>query len=203
MSAGFWLPAQPLILASRSSARQHMLRASGIPFEAVPADIDEGALASKAGRDAIGVALDLARLKALKISADLPERHVLGADQTLECDGAIFSKPGSRTAAFEQIRTLSGKTHQLNSVAVLVRNDQVLGERTGVARITFRTLSDKAINYYLDIAGSSVELCVGAYQLEATGVHLFEKVEGDYWTILGLPLRQVCGLMRDLDLLAG
>ena len=204
ISHGAWIPSEPLVLASRSLARQTLLASAQIRFETEPADIDERAIENmhlKSGRDSAEIPVLLARKKALAVSIRRPGRYILGADQTLFCDGRIFSKPDSRAKAAEQIGQMSGKWHELRSAAVLVLDDQILTTCASTARIKLRRLSNDAIDRYLSIAGKSVEGCVGSYQLEGTGVHLFEQVDGDYWTILGLPLLQLCEAMRSRGLL--
>lgn len=196
-----WTADEPLVLASRSAARIAILSAAGIPLEALAADIDERAaeqLARDQGADPAGVALSLARAKAAAVSGLRPGRLVLGADQTLACDGAAFHKPADRAEAEEQLRMLSGKRHALHSAAAVVKDGQVLFETASTAWLTVRALSEGMIARYLDAAGDAPLASVGAYQLEGLGIHLFEAIEGDHFTILGLPLMPLLAFFRQL-----
>jgi septum formation protein len=198
-----WLAADPLVLASRSSARSAILAAAGIPVEIRPAEVDERALeASADAAEPADVAALLARAKASAVSAVLPGRLVLGADQTLSLGARRFSKPADRCAAHDQLQALSGKTHELHAAMALVRDGAVLSELADVARLTMRPLSEAFIGRYLDAAGDAVAASVGAYQLESLGIHLFERVEGDHFTILGLPLLPLLHVLRSKGWLA-
>ena len=181
-----WRGTDPLILASQSRARQSLLANAGIVFEAVPADIDERAVQKSSGLTAPdNIALLLAREKALFVSAGNPGRMVVGADQTLALGNKLFSKPTGRPQASEQLRTLAGQTHQLCSAVAVARDGKILFADISIARMTMRPLSGDEIRSYLDDAGDAVTTSVGAYQLESLGVHLFERIEGDHFTILG------------------
>src|SRR4051794_10515541 len=152
-----WRSDKPLLLASRSASRQMLLRNAGIAFEAVPADIDERELQKESGLTNPGeVAEFLAVRKALHVAQHFHLRWILGADQTLALDGKIFSKPAGRAEAFKQLKRLAGKTHELHSALAVVRHDDVAWRSVTVARLTMRTLSDEAINKYLDEAGDKV-----------------------------------------------
>ena len=129
-------------------------------------------------------------------------RVVVGADQTLALKERMFSKPAGRTQASEQLRALAGATHELHSAIAIVRNSEILFEHVAVARMTMRKLSNEAIERYLDAAGAAVTTSVGAYQLEGLGVHLFERIEGDHFTILGLPLLPLLDALRKQALVA-
>lgn len=184
-----WLAPQPLILASRSASRRAVLSAAQIPHEALPADIDERAAeqnAESAQPDA--VARHLAQAKARAIAAQHPGRIVLGADQTLALGTKRFSKPRDRTAAADQLAQLSGRAHQLHSGLAVIRDGNTLWSSVETATLTMRALSPAFIESYLDAAGEAVSASVGGYQLEALGIHLFERIEGDHFTILGLPM---------------
>ncbi len=203
-SATLWREAQPLVLASRSPARRTMLEAAAFPVDCDPADVDEASIQSQArarGTSGEELAGALALAKALRVSQRSPGRYVLGADQTLVLANEVLSKPGSSGRARAQLKLLAGREHRLCSAAALVRDGAVLVETCASATIRFRPLSDAAIEDYFAVAGKTVEDCVGAYQLEALGVHLFEAVGGDYWTILGLPMLGLCAEMRRLGLL--
>jgi septum formation protein len=199
----FWRGKYPLILASQSRARQALLAGAGIGFEAVPADIDERAVQQASGLSFAGdIAALLAREKALSVSMHLPDRYVVGADQTLAQGMQLFSKPAGRTQAAEQLRALAGRTHELHSAVAVARDGEILFSDAAIARMTMRPLTEAEINAYLDQAGEAVTSSVGAYQLERLGVHLFERIEGDHFTILGLPLLQLLAFLRSARLLA-
>jgi septum formation protein len=198
-----WRGPKALILASQSRARKMLLANAGIDFKAVPADIDERAIQQTSRVSAPDeIAGLLAREKALWVSQRKPGHHVIGADQTLALGDRLFNKPGGRAAAAEQIRSLSGQTHTLHSAIVVALDGQIVFETVAVARMTMRSLRDADIAAYLDAAGEAVTESVGAYQLEGLGVHLFERIEGDHSTILGLPLLPLLGFLRSQHLLA-
>ena len=193
-----WLAPQPLVLASRSDARGKMLAAAGLRFEVRPAQIDERAMEAQASPlDAAAAAQLLAREKARSVAKVMPGRPVLAADQTLARGGKRFSKPGSRAAAAAQLRELRGRTHELNSAIALARDGEVLFDCVDTARLTMRAFSEAFLEDYLDVAGAAALASVGAYQLEGAGVHLFERVDGDYFTILGLPLLPLLAFLRE------
>ncbi|MCO5132646.1 MAG: Maf family protein [Xanthobacteraceae bacterium] len=192
----------PLILASQSRTRQVILAGAGIAFDALPADLDERAIEAESGLSAPGEVADrLACAKAAAVSALSPGRYVIGADQTLALGARRFSKPADRAAAAGQIAALAGRTHELHSAVAVVRDGEVLFSQVSVARMTMRPLGAAAIDAYLAEAGDAVARSVGAYQLEGLGVHLFERIEGDYFTILGLPLLPLLAFLRGRDLL--
>jgi septum formation protein len=198
-----WLAADPLMLASRSAARRDMLVAAGVPVEVRPADLDERSLESGAGSAGPGtVAAFLAREKALVVARANPGRLVVGADQTLALGARRFAKPVDRAAAGEQLRALAGRTHELHSAVAFVQDTTMLFEHVGVARLTMRPLSDRLIDLYLDAAGDAAAASVGAYQIEGLGVQLFERLDGDYFTILGLPLLAALDFLRQRGCLA-
>jgi septum formation protein len=197
-----WRGKYPLILASQSGARQTLLANAGIDFEAVPADIDERAAQQASHLTAPGdVAKLLARQKSLAVSAQLPNRFVVGADQTLALGSRLFSKPAGRAQAAEQLRALAGATHELHSAVAVARDGKILFDDVTSARMTMRSLDETEIDAYLDEAGEAVTSSVGAYQLEGLGVHLFERIEGDHFTILGLPLLPLLAFLRTERLL--
>ena len=197
-----WRGQHPLILASQSRARQTLLANAGISFDAVPADIDERAIQQKSGLLQPGeIAALLAREKALFVSAKMSDRYVVGADQTLALGPRLFSKPAGRAQAAEQLRALAGNTHELHSAVSVARGGETLFSEVSVARMTMRQLSGEEIRTYLDAAGDAVTTSVGAYQLEGLGVHLFERIEGDHFTILGLPLLPLLAYLRGQGLL--
>jgi septum formation protein len=197
-----WRGKHPLILASQSRARQALLANAGINFEAVAAEIDERAVQQGSGLSAPGeIAALLAHEKALSVSARLSGRFVVGADQTLALGERLFSKPASRARAAEQLRALASRSHELHSAVAVARDGKILFADATVARMTMRRLGEAEIDAYLDAAGEAVTSSVGAYQLEGLGVHLFERIEGDHFTILGLPLLQLLAFLRSERLL--
>ncbi len=198
-----WRADQPLVLASQSASRQALLHNAGLPFEAIPADLDERAIQAGSGLSAPGdIAALLARAKALDVAHRKPGRLVIGADQTLALGERLFNKPAGRADAAAQLRTLAGATHALHSAVAVVRDGEVLFADVAVARLAMRALSEADISAYLDEAGAAVTRSVGAYQLERLGIHLFERLEGDHFTILGLPLIALLGFLRRQGVLA-
>jgi|SRR5579862_8719867 len=198
-----WLAATPLVLASKSAIRRMLLETAGVPIEVAPADLDERGLEVKAPLQApVAIAALLAREKASFVGRSHPGRLILGADQTLSLDGARFSKPADRIAARAQLRSLSGRSHELYSAVAFVQHDAVLFEHVGVARLTMRALSDRFLDDYLDAVGEAATASVGAYQLEGLGVQLFERIDGDYFTVLGLPLMTALDFLRQRGCLA-
>lgn len=198
-----WRGKDPLILASQSPARKMLLANAGISFEAVPADIDERSVQKNSGLSAPGeIAGLLAREKACFVSLKNPGCYVVGADQTLALGSRLFSKPTGRAQAADQLRLLAGGTHELHSAVAVARDGKIMFSDVSVARMTMRRLDESAIEAYLDQAGQAVTTSVGAYQLEGLGVHLFERIEGDHFTILGLPLLPLLAFMRGEGLLS-
>jgi septum formation protein len=199
-----WLSPQPLVLASKSEVRGKMLAAAGLRIEIRPAPIDERAAEAKAGTtDAAAIARYLARAKADAVAPDVPGYLVLGADQTLARGRARFSKPADRAEALEQVRSLRGRPHELHSALALVRDGKLIFDCVDSARLTMRNVSDRFLEDYLDMAGDTALASVGGYQLEGIGIHLFERVEGDYFTILGLPLLLLLSFLRQNKLVDG
>ena len=197
-----WRGTDPLVLASQSRARQALLANAGIDFEAVAAELDERALQKSSGLSAPGeIAACLARAKALAVSQRKPGKFVIGADQTLAQGMRLFSKPASREQATEQLRALAGHSHELHSAVAVARDDKIIFDHVAVARMSMRRLGEAEIAAYLDHAGEAVTSSVGAYQLEGLGIHLFERIEGDHFTILGLPLLPLLAFLRSERLL--
>ena len=197
-----WRGKSPLILASQSRARQALLTNAGISFEAVTAEIDERAVQQASGLSAPGeIASLLAREKALSVSARQPGKFVIGADQTLALGERLFSKPAGRALAAAQLRALAGRSHELHSAVAVARDGKILFEAAAIAGMTMRRLGEAEIDVYLDAAGDAVSSSVGAYQLEGLGVHLFERIDGDHFTILGLPLLPLLAFLRSERLL--
>jgi septum formation protein len=194
---GLWLANKALVLASASEVRRGILVAAGIPLETVPAGIDERGIANRSGLRAGGeIAALLAREKAFATAARIPDRLVLGADQTLALGTQVFSKPQDIAGARAQLRRLRGKTHALHAAIALARDGSLLFEERATARLTMRDFSDEFLEAYLAAAGSAVTASVGAYQLERLGIHLFEEIAGDHFTILGLPLLRLLDFLR-------
>lgn len=198
-----WLARDPLLLASKSSTRRALLVAAGVAVEIEPAMIDERAIEAQTGsKDAKEAAKLLAGEKASVVASNKPGRIVLGADQTLSLGERRFSKAADRAAARAQLQALRGKTHMLHSALTVARDGNVLFEHSDTARLTMRAFSDEFLENYLDAVGSAASSSVGGYQLEGAGIQLFDKVEGDHSTILGLPLLPLLHWLRGQGLLA-
>jgi septum formation protein len=182
-----------LILASGSVFRRRMLEAAGVPFEVVPADIDERALeqglrSGRAPADATAVAAALARAKAESISRLHPSALVIGCDQVLGLEGEILSKAPDTGAARQQLLRLRGKTHTLHTAICLARAGEVTWEHMALPRLTMRVFSDAFLAAYADRMGARLCQTVGAYEIEGEGIQLFERIDGDVFSIVGLPL---------------
>jgi septum formation protein len=180
-----------------------LLENADIKFEPVPADIDERTIQRGSGLKEPGeIAALLAREKALRVSSRSPGHYVVGADQTLALGKELFTKPADREQAFAQLRRLVGRRHALHSAVAVAHDGKLVFEHVAVAELTMRAMGEAEIAAYLDEAGQAVTSSVGAYQLEGLGVHLFERIEGDHFTILGLPLLPLLGYLRSQSLLA-
>ncbi|WP_116132862.1 nucleoside triphosphate pyrophosphatase [Tropicimonas sp. IMCC34043] len=183
--------APPLVLASGSEVRARLLRNAGLLFEVQSARVDEEALRQAAEAEAIpprDVADHLAELKAARVAAKRPEALVLGCDQILDIDGRILTKPETPAAARDQLAELSGRSHTLHSAAVLHAGGRAVWRHVARARLTMRPLSEGYIDSYVARNWPAIGACVGAYMLEAEGVRLFTRIDGDFFTVLGLPL---------------
>lgn len=189
----------PIVLASASVTRAEMLARAGVEVIRDPAAIDEEELKVSfraAGLTTGEAAEALAEMKAQRITGRHPGRFVVGADQMLECDGRWFDKPRDRDEARAHLRALRGRAHTLVSCVVVVRNGTRVWHHTDSARLVMRPFSDGFVEWYLDAVGDRVSGSVGAYQLEGLGAHLFTRVEGDFFTILGLPLLPLLDYLR-------
>jgi septum formation protein len=200
------MPKPPLILASSSPTRQTLLRQAGVAFEVAPANFDEEALLERLQADGVaarGCADALAQAKAVKIAHRMPDRYVLGCDQTL-ClagDHKIFAKPANRQEARAQLCALRGQTHHLYSALVIAYQGQPIWRTVESAKLTMLSFSEEFLEHYLQQITPETLASVGVYQLEGLGAQLFEQVEGDYFTILGLPLWPFLRYLRLQELL--
>ena len=187
-----------LLLASKSTARRRMLEAAGVPFEAAEAPLDEEeAKRTFGGLGAAALAAALAEAKARSVTADATAL-VLGSDQTLEGDdGTMLSKPKSREDAFEQLRSLSGRSHQLHSAAAIVEAGQTVWTGTESVTLWVRPLSDAFLRRYLDLEYEAIRWSVGGYRIEGPGVQLFERIRGSHFAILGMPLLPLLNYLRE------
>jgi septum formation protein len=187
-----------LILASKSGSRRAMLSAAGVDFIAIPAHLDERALeAGLAGEAPEVVALALASAKAGAVSCQHAGDLVLGSDSLVVSGGRRFDKPASREEAAEHLRWFSGKEMELHSAAALARDSAVVWGHAACARLRVRALDEDFIARYLDAEWPEVGACVGVFRIEGLGVHLFESIDGDHFTVLGMPLLPVLGALRD------
>ena len=192
-----------LILASRSAARRAMLTDAGVVFAVEDAGVDEEAIKVALSDVApMDLAVELAAAKALAVSRQAPEAWVLGADQTLSFDGGLVSKAKSLEEARARLQQMRGRTHHLHSGAALAIKGQVVWSGVDTVRMRMRDFSDAFLDAYLDAEGAALLACVGSYRLEGLGSQLFEAVEGDYFTVLGLPLWPVLAELRRAGVLA-
>lgn len=192
-----------LILASGSSARKSMLQAAGLAFDVHPADVDEDAIRSIMVTEndcveASDVAAVLAAEKALSVSRLHPDTLVIGSDQILALGRRMFSKAETVAEARDHLDRLRGRTHELVSAVVLAHNGEVVWQTVDSAQLTMRQFSDEFLGRYLEKAGNSTLKSVGCYHLEGLGVQLFDKIDGDYFTILGMPLLPLLAQLRKL-----
>ena len=182
-----------------------MLQAAGVDFTTIPADIDEAAVKRQyrdGGRDALACATALAEAKARAVAMRHPQAIVIGADQILVADGEWFDKPADLAAAAAQLRRLRGRTHKLATAACAVRGGTILRQATAAPEMTMRRFGDAFLALYIAAEGDAVLGSVGAYRIEGRGVQLFERIEGDNFSILGLPLLELLGFLRGRGLLA-
>ena len=198
------LAGKGFVLASGSASRKAMLEAAGLAFDTVPAAVDERALeAAMEEAEPAEVAQALAAAKAAEVSARSGDALVLGSDSLVEVDGRRFDKPTSRANAAEHLRFFSGKVMTLHSAAALARDGRVTWVGSDFARLQLRELSGEFIETYLDAEWPAVSYCVGVFRIEGPGVQLFERIMGDQFTVLGMPLLQVLAALRDEGAIAG
>lgn len=191
-----------LILASKSASRRAMLDAAGVIYEAVPADIDERATeASLNGAQSAQIAEALSIAKAVEVAKQYPQSVVLGSDSLVAVEGTRFDKPTSRENAREHLTFFSGKTIELHSAAALVRNGVCVWSYMDCARLKVRELSPNFIEHYLEVEWPEIGYTVGCFRIEAMGVQLFESIEGDQFTVLGMPLLAVLDALREQGVL--
>lgn len=191
-----------LILASKSASRRAMLDAAGVAYDSIPADIDERAVeAGLAGASPADVAEALAVAKAAAVAALHPGALVLGSDSLVVCDARRFDKPASRDEAAEHLRFFSGKVMELHSAAALLRDGGCEWSHTALARLHVRELSEDFIEHYLACEWPAIGHTVGAFRIEGPGVQLFEAIEGDQFTVLGMPLLPLLGALREQGVL--
>jgi len=192
-----------LILASKSAARRDMLTGAGVPFDVRAADVDEAAVKARFDpAEAAGLAEELARAKALAASRAAPDAWVLGADQTLAFDGGLVSKARDLDEARARLAAMRGRVHHLHSGAALARDGQVVWSGVDTAGLWVRDFSDAFLDAYLAAEGEALLACVGSYRLEGMGAQLFARIEGDYFTVLGLPLWTVLDQLRRHGIIA-
>ncbi len=192
------MSAPQLVLASGSSARRALLLGAGLRFSVTVSTVDEEALKTQllaAKAAPIEIAADLASAKAVQVSLTEPGL-IIGADQTLDLNGTLFSKPNSLTDLGHQLAQLRGQRHSLHSAIALARDGRVVWQDVVSAHLTMRDFSDRFLQAYLADHGQDVLGCVGGYKLESAGVQLFDQIDGDYFTILGLPLTGLLGALR-------
>ena len=195
----------PVVLASASSARAAVLRAAGIDVILAPAHIDEGEIKQglrAENAEAGDAATVLAELKARRVAAKFPDALIIGADQILVCEGEWFDKPVDIDDARAHLRALRGKTHGLATSAVVLRGGERIWHHIETPKLTMRSFSDAFIDDYLAREGDDALQSVGAYRLEGIGAQLFTRVEGDFFTILGLPLLPLIGFLREHGVVA-
>lgn len=189
-----------IVLASSSPIRRAMLEAAGVAHDAVPSGIDEAA-AKERGREPPDLAVKLATAKAVAVSEARPEDWVVGSDSLVTVDGRMFDKPADRAQAEEHLRFFSGRSLQLTSAVAIARGGAVDWSICDTATLKVRDLSDAFIHAYLEREWPAVANCVGVFRLEGPGVQLFERIEGDHFTILGMPLVPLLGALRERGLL--
>ena len=195
---GFWRLKEPLVLASNSLTRQMLLHEAGIPFIVQAADIDERKIERDLNsHDADQIAQTLAQTKALCVSKIFKDRLVLGADQVASCEGQIFGKAENIAKARDLLLFLSGRCHRLHSALCLARNDKIIFQTLAYADLYVRHISSDFIDLYVEEMGDKILSSAGGYQVEALGAQLFSSIEGDHWTIMGLPILPLLEALRN------
>ena len=191
-----------VVLASASAARRSLLQSAGLRFDVLPSNVDEVAVRDALGDvDPVDIAEVLARAKAEDVARRVDAEIVIGADQILALGDDVFSKPQDMAEARAQLLTLKGRRHQLHSAVVIVRDDLVSWVHVDTVDVTMRDYSPEFVGRYLSAAGDQALSSVGCYQLEGPGVQLIEKVVGDYFTVLGLPLLPLLAELRQMNVL--
>ena len=186
-----------IVLASASAIRRRLLTNAGIDFRAETSDVDEAAVKAELKLPPGPLAMHLAEAKAIAVSRNHGSALVVGADQVLALGEAIFDKPQDSAEARSQLLALRGKAHELHSAAACARDGKIVWTHHDVAHLTMRNFSDAFIGRYLELAPAAITSSVGAYKLEETGIQLFDKITGDYFTILGLPLLPLLAFLRE------
>ncbi|HKQ95956.1 MAG TPA: nucleoside triphosphate pyrophosphatase [Aestuariivirgaceae bacterium] len=198
-------PVREVVLASASPVRRQLLENAGLAFQLDPADLDETKLreqhVKRGPADPAALAGELARAKAETVSKRHGSSWVIGADQILTCEAAILAKPAGIAEAREQLRRLRGRSHELTSAVAVAKNGRTEWQTFDTARLTMRAVTDAFVDAYLAAMGPEVTQSVGGYKIEGRGLQLFERLEGDYFTILGLPLLPLLAYLRDKGIL--
>lgn len=200
------LEAQQLILASTSPFRRQLLENAGLKVQPVAPEIDERAVEKTlegSDMNPEDVAAILAEAKAVEVSERFADAWVVGGDQTLSLGDEVFHKPADMEGARRHLLALSGKTHQLNSAIVIAKNSEAVWRHVAIARMTMRHLDPAFIGRHLSRVGDIALKSVGAYQVEGEGIQLFERIEGDYFTIVGVPLLPLLNKLRELEVIDG
>lgn len=188
--------AAKIILASASAARTRLMAGAGVAHTCCPADVDEDLVKRNWTGKAEGLALELAKAKALHVSAKNPDTYVVGADQVLAFEGDVFDKPGTTQGVRDHLQKLRGHTHTLISAVAVARDGYILWSTADSANLSMRAFSDAFLETHIAAEGEDVAHSVGAYHLEGLGAQLFDQIEGDYFTVLGLPLIPLLNFLR-------
>lgn len=189
-----------LILASKSKARQDMLRNAGVNFKSLPADLNEEATIQeleKEGASSGNIALCLAKEKALNISKQNPQDYIIGSDQVLSMNDKIYSKARNKQEAIERLMDFQENTHFLTSAVCVAKGGDILWNKTDAVSLKMKPLNRQDIEKYSEIAGDALTSCVGCYAIEGVGIQLFSEIRGDYFTILGMPLLPLLNYLGD------
>lgn len=192
-----------LILASKSSSRRNLMKNAGLTFKLHVSEVDEDIIKNtflKSGEPS-DVAMILSQAKAMVVSELFPQSYVIGADQTLLFDGKIYDKPASSRDARDQLLALRGKQHQLETAACIMKNGELLWSISESSYLTMRNFSPEFLGKYLAAEGDNVKTSVGGYKLEGLGLQLFEKIDGEFFSILGLPMLKLLGYLRTQNLI--